>query len=609
MHSRTNPLAPTCVIAWFLLAAAPAVQADDDPPGRAALVDIVDGAAAVQPAGGADWTADLANRPLTTGDKLWVDADSRAELHLGAAAIRLGASSGIEFLDVADQVAQLRLSAGSMNVRLRYLSPDETFEVDTPNSAVTFVQPGEYRIDVSAAGDAVSVAVWQGQAEVAGESQSFTLLAQQAGEFHGSTLLGVEFGDVPPPDALDQWSVERDRSEDAALSANFLSRDMTGYEELDGNGNWQTDPDFGAVWYPQVAAGWAPYSQGYWAWVAPWGWTWIDAAPWGFAPFHYGRWVHRDRGWGWCPGQLSVRPVYAPALVVWGRGPGGQVAWFPLGYNEIYRPSRPVSSAYLQRVNVTNTYLNNTVTIDARTAAAPQRYANLAVPGALVALAPESFTSARRVQPAAQSLGAAQVVTTVTNGIAPTARSRAPPPRNGQAVVMPPRAVFLRGAVARTALPAAYHAAPDAHRVTVTSVPQAEALRRSYAPPASPAPAAHATEPVRPRAVAPLPGPVPPSRPAAGGNEEGSATGVPPARPDRAPVRPDRPPVMPRPSSDRVLTPPAAVDREREVRIERAPPPAPVERMQPPAPPPRKEPAPAEPAHRPPGGLPERNER
>ena len=68
---------------------------------------------------------------------------------------------------------------------------------------------------------------------------------------------------------------------------------------------------------PRCAVDWAPYSHGHWGWVQPWGWTWVDDAPWGFAPFHYGRWVYvRDR-WCWTPGACVARPVYAPALVAW----------------------------------------------------------------------------------------------------------------------------------------------------------------------------------------------------------------------------------------------------------------------------------------------------
>ena len=53
-----------------------------------------------------------------------------------------------------------------------------------------------------------------------------------------------------------------------------------------------------------LPAGWAPYSTGHWAWVRPWGWTWVDDAPWGFAPFHYGRWVYHRNTWCWAPGTL-----------------------------------------------------------------------------------------------------------------------------------------------------------------------------------------------------------------------------------------------------------------------------------------------------------------
>ena len=69
-------------------------------------------------------------------------------------------------------------------------------------------------------------------------------------------------------------------------------------------------------------ADWAPYRDGSWTWIAPWGWTWVDNAPWGYAPFHYGRWVQVDQRWAWAPGRLERRPVWAPALVGWVGGAG-----------------------------------------------------------------------------------------------------------------------------------------------------------------------------------------------------------------------------------------------------------------------------------------------
>ena len=88
----------------------------------------------------------------------------------------------------------------------------------------------------------------------------------------------------------------------------YVSREMIGYEDLDEYGTWRPAPGYGMVWYPRaVAAGWAPYRDGHWAWVEPWGWTWVDEAPWGFAPFHYGRWVYVGGAGHGC--RVPLRPA------------------------------------------------------------------------------------------------------------------------------------------------------------------------------------------------------------------------------------------------------------------------------------------------------------
>jgi FecR protein len=545
------------------------IAEEGDPPERVAVADLIEGAAAVQLAGAGEWTSDLANRPLTSGDKLWVDANSRAELHLGSTAIRLGANTGMQFLDVGDHVAQLRLSAGSMNVRVRYLSPDEAMEIDTPNCAVSLLQAGEYRIDVNESGDAVVVAVWRGQAEVAGQTQSFNLQQQQLGEFHGADTLGVQFSDLPPADTLDQWAQSLDQREDQSLTANFLSRDMTGSSDLDGYGNWQTDPDYGSVWYPPVVAGWVPYSQGCWIWVAPWGWTWIDDAPWGFVPFHYGRWVHVRSGWAWSPGQFTVRPVYAPALVVWGTGASAGVIWFALGYNEIYRPSRRVSNSYLRRVNVSNTYISNIASMEERTVGGAPHYANQAIPGAVLAATPETFASARAVNREPKSLAANQIAITPGNTLPPTPKSLVRAGGNGRrAAVMPPPATFSTPIVARVVPRAEERAAGvERRRLIVTTVPRAPVTLRPRAAPTGAMPATNESSPEQPARniqLAPESQPIGEARPAFK-NPSASRSDRPAVMPRPAPVRPAPAPEHPMPAVER---PPVV---ERPPALQRAP--------------------------------------
>src|ERR1700691_3974753 len=53
-----------------------------DPPTRAARLSYVEGAVSVQPAGVDEWTVASINRPLTSGDQLWSDRGSRAEIDL-----------------------------------------------------------------------------------------------------------------------------------------------------------------------------------------------------------------------------------------------------------------------------------------------------------------------------------------------------------------------------------------------------------------------------------------------------------------------------------------------------------------------------------------------
>ncbi len=337
---------------------------DDDPPSRIARLSLAQGSVSLEPAGAQEWATADVNRPLTTGDKLWTDQNSRAELDIGAAAIRLGSTTGFSFLNLDDHTAQMRVTAGTVIVRVRSMDQGDNYEIDTPNLAVSLLQPGAYRVEVNDAGDTTVVEVSEGDAQAAGDGQGYPIHAQQRATFSGTQQLSSVIGSLGAPDELDDWSLSRDRQVQAAevQEQQYVSPEATGYADLDNNGRWENTPDYGYVWTPTtVAVGWSPYRFGHWVWIAPWGWTWIDDAPWGFTPFHYGRWVTWRGSWCWVPGPRHVRPVYAPALVAWVGAPtvgvaiGAAVGWFPLGPREVYLPTYRVSPRYVQMVNVTNT--------------------------------------------------------------------------------------------------------------------------------------------------------------------------------------------------------------------------------------------------------------
>ncbi|MBB3007345.1 DUF6600 domain-containing protein [Cupriavidus alkaliphilus] len=377
---------------------ADAAQQQADPSSRIATLTAVDGNLSFAPAGSDAWAAAGLNRPVTTGDRLWLEPGGRAELHAGTVALRMGGATAASILNLDDSTTQVKLTQGTLQVRVRALPPGQTVEVDTPNLAFVPREPGDYRLDVAPDGSTTTVTLRHGSAVVYGDSRTIELQRGDRMRFAGTDLADAGGGPVAE-DGFDRWTAARDAREDASQSARYVPREMPGYAALDGYGDWQEDPGYGAIWFPRVvSAGWVPYSTGHWAWIAPWGWTWIDDAPWGFAPSHYGRWAYVGSRWGWVPGP-RVRPCYAPALVAFvgaagpnwsvrvGSGPG--VAWYPLGPRDAYRPVYRASPTYVARIN--RVTVNNFVMGDRR----PPPYVNRTVPGAITGMPARNFVEGR----------------------------------------------------------------------------------------------------------------------------------------------------------------------------------------------------------------------
>jgi len=469
MMSWISLLAGIALLATTLPQRAAAQDQDqDDPPGRVARLGFMQGSVSFQPAGESDWVQAVPNRPMTTGDKLWADRDSRAEVELGSAVIRLAANTGFSFLNLDDRTVQIQITSGALNVSVRRLDRDDIFEVDTPNLAFSVFRPGLYRVEASEDGTYSVVSVREGEGESTGNGQTYTLHAGQRGTFSGTESLYAEVVDIGRPDDFDNWAYNRDRRHEGSRSARYVSHDVVGYEDLDDYGEWRDDRNYGHVWFPtQVAAGWAPYREGHWAWISPWGWTWVDDAPWGYAPFHYGRWVAVDGRWGWVAGPVDVAPVYAPALVVFvgagGVGFGGNVGWFPLGPREVYVPSYSVSRVYINRVNVSNTTVTSITianvynTTRTTTNITNVTYVNRNVAGAVTAVPQRAFVSAQPVARVAVAVNVREMASVPVSSRAAVAPAResvlGARANSAGRVAAPPAAVASRPVVAKATPP------------------------------------------------------------------------------------------------------------------------------------------------------------
>jgi hypothetical protein len=347
--------------------------ADDDPPSRVGRLAILDGTVSFHTADQTSWGSATPNYPITNGNALWADTNSHATVQIGSNAVSLAPTTELDVNQLDDQSFQANLPQGEVYLDLRNLNDGDTYQVATPRGTVTINQPGRYEIASGDQAHAGMITVLDGAAQINGDNLNLALGTGQMAVLSDDGKGGPVQASVATAQGDDQlvaWARSREPRQAPPQAADG----MTGTQDLAQYGRWSTSPDYGAVWYPQVAADWVPYRAGHWAWVAPWGWTWVDDAPWGFAPFHYGRWVQIGPRWAWAPRPIMVVtepiplvPVYAPALVSFIGNIGGvgigltiggpSVGWVPLGPREAYYPTYRVSPRYTRNVNVT--YVNN----------------------------------------------------------------------------------------------------------------------------------------------------------------------------------------------------------------------------------------------------------
>lgn len=337
------------------LCGAPAAWAQD-PPERVARLAEIDGPVSIVPADSESWDEAVPNRPVVPGDRIETGPGGRAMLEFDTGVAYLGSDTTAQWTGLDDGATRLDVPAGTLRLDAEAADGGAAVEVRTPTLSFVVDTPGSFRFDVDPAAGETVVTVFEGAGSVYADGREHLLRAAQAYRF--SAEGGYTGLPLPPLDAFDRWALDRRDLRNFAGADRYVPDGVVGYRDLDRYGDWEEENDYGPVWYPRVVhTTWAPYRDGYWSWVAPWGWTWVDAAPWGFAPFHYGRWVHVHRRWGWVPGPRHRRACYAPALVGFTRPAHhhhrahAPVGWFPLGPRDVYRPGYAASDEHYYRIN------------------------------------------------------------------------------------------------------------------------------------------------------------------------------------------------------------------------------------------------------------------
>jgi hypothetical protein len=603
------------VLALGVLAGgAPAGRAADSPDPQQAQFDqtpprlsYADGKVSFWREGADDWSTAQVNTALAPGDELYTASPANLEIQIGPRAYaRAWANTQLGLVNQDAGFLQFKVTEGAAAFDMRTVEPGTTVEVDTPNAALTIEHPGYYRVEVD--GDRTSFITRRGgQATVIPASgEPVVITPSEEVVVQGISNPQVTSYVAPQTDSWDTWNNARSDMQVDALSARYVSPGTYGVSDLDRYGTWRNVPTYGSVWIPtSVQSGWAPYTTGSWTLDPDYGWTWVDTAPWGWAPYHHGRWVNMNGFWGWAPGPVVARPVYAPALVAFFGGPNVSVGvsigvgWVALGWGEPIVPwwgrpgvaREPSWRGWGGPHVVNDVVINNTTVVNVQNI---NIYRNTTVRNAVVVVDEKRFgrgpiTAARvtGVDPAKlrPTHAAPQIAATPASFVPGTGRGARPPDQTLKRSVVATRAPHAAPA------PAAggeRKIGPPGNPTPPPRLVSAAPRREPDAVPARPAVGQSRAERRAPDRVQPPSPPKPPGAHSA------------PLPPQREPVaapspgrRPEKPVIAaPSPSAPASpaapATPPPPPNRRAEKQAEKQQPAAPSAPATPPAPPARR---------------------
>ena len=370
---------------------APAGAPTADPPARVGWLSNLSGSVSFHSASQDQWVTATQNYPVATGDAVWTQPQAAASVMVDSTRLALNGGTELTAQEIDQSTITAALSQGEVFLDIAALQPGQSVTISTPRGTAQITGNGEYEIYAGDSTTPTYVTTITGALQFTplGANAPQAVAAQQTLVVQGASPVQAQLGAMQQDPFLTAMLQQATPPPPpSATQAPAVVAQMTGAAVLTQYGAWQPQPSVGTVWFPQVASTWVPYREGRWAYVQPWGWTWVDNAPWGFAPFHYGRWAQFGGRWGWVPQPAAepgygyggeYRPVYAPALVTFlGAAAGaftaaafasGAIGWAPLGIHEPYYPPYRVSPRYFGSYNrpyVQNyqTFYRNNVTIE-----------------------------------------------------------------------------------------------------------------------------------------------------------------------------------------------------------------------------------------------------
>jgi hypothetical protein len=284
------------------------------------------------------WMPAEPNLPLPELAWIRTGAAARVEIEFDDGSVwRLGPDSQGEISDNSRLSTGQRLTLLSLDHGLAYFTgkpgANDSLSLAVPGAQAVLTHAARLRLE--AKGEWSQISILEGSARFSSPSAEITLPQGLYARVEPGNRERFFLERKIAPLDLDRWSADRDKLLASSTAQQHLLTHY-GLADLDEAGTWIDTEQFGVVWKPKAADGWAPFQKGRWRWYDSMGYTWVSDDAWGWLPYHYGRWaMSKTLGWIWSP---SVSQVFKPGEVFWLHG-ARLAGWGPLAPGERWTPA------------------------------------------------------------------------------------------------------------------------------------------------------------------------------------------------------------------------------------------------------------------------------
>jgi hypothetical protein len=178
---------------------------------QTAVVQYISGEVSTAPADTNQWTAARLNQTLIPSEYIWTGKNSRTEINLGGAYLRMNSEASVTLRALNANTVQLGVNQGEISLTVVRLYPGEIYELDTPNATLTVMKPGVYSVDARPAEDQTSVTTRRGSIVATGAGNAVTINAGHQVRFRNGNSMEHTAEKASLPDGFEEWASVRDQ--------------------------------------------------------------------------------------------------------------------------------------------------------------------------------------------------------------------------------------------------------------------------------------------------------------------------------------------------------------------------------------------------------------